>query len=382
MAAESDGVLLAPSPPRQIAALVLAALLAFLTAATLAACRWALMLPGQLDEGEPLIYGLATRIVQHQPLYQSIDRQPFVQVHYSPLYYAAVAVLHASVGPGFAPGRALSLGAGLLAALLVGYLTASQARTWWAAGFSILLFLGLAFPGVPASFLVLERVDMVGVLLSIGAIALLAHGHGRAHVLAAGALAGLALLTKQSLFAAGVAGAAWLATISLRRSGQFAAATALIALVPALVLQTSSGGAFWDNIGPANPNSTSLASGAYLFKEWLALQGVPTLLALFYVVRTRAWKDPAPRLLTMYWLTTAVSAIGIIKVGANHNYWIELAAATAVLASLAVWTCLRPRRHWIFAIASMLPMWLLGWQLGVVTPARFIRDRNGEVLPI
>jgi len=382
MAARSAGVAPPASRPRQIAALVLAALLAVLSAATLAACRWALMLPGQLDEGEPLIYGLATRMIWREPLYQPIDRQPFVQVHYSPLYYAAVALLHASVGPGFAPGRALSLATGLGAAALVGYLSATQARSWWAAGFAVLLFLGLAFPGVPAPFLVLERVDVVGILFSIAAVAFLAHGRGPKHLLAAGVLAGLALLTKQSLFAAGAAGAIWLATISLRKAGQFAAATAITALVPALLLQASSMGAFWDNIGPANPNSISLASGAYLFKEWVALQGVPTLLALFYVVRTRAWNDPVPRLLTLYWLATSVSAVGIIKVGANHNYWIELAAATAVLASLAVWTCLRPRRHWIFAVPSMLPIWLLALQLGVVTPARFIRDRNSEVLPL
>jgi len=385
MAAESERAL----PPRssvvrQINVLILAGLLAVLTAATLAACRWALMLPGQLDEGEPLIYGLATRMLRHEPLYQPVDRQPYVQVHYSPLYYAAVALLHAYVVPGFAPGRVLSLAAGLVAAALVGYLTASLARSrrWWAAGFSALLFLGLGFPGAPAPFLVLERVDVLGVLFSIAAIAFLAHGRGRTHALVAGALAGLALLTKQSLFAAALAGAVWLATISWRKSGWFAMTTLMTALVPAFVLQSSSAGAFWDNIGPANPNSTSLASGAYLLKEWLALQGVPTLLALFYVVRVRAWNAPLPRLLMLYWLATFASAVGIIKVGANHNYWIELAAGTAVLASLAVWTCLRPRRHWLFAIASMLPVWLLALQLGVLTPARFTRDRNGDFLPL
>ncbi len=382
IAGDSGRVLPAAGRARQISVLFLAALLAVLTAATLAACRWALMLPGQLDEGEPLIYGLASRILRHESLYQPIDRQPFVQVHYSPLYYVLLALLHAYVGPGFAPGRVLSLTAGLVAAALVGYLTASLARSWWAAGFSTLMFLGLAFPGVPAPFLVLERVDALGISLAIATVAVLAHGTGRAHVLAAGALAGLALLTKQSLFAAALAGSVWLATISPRKSGSFLLTTVTTVLLPALMLQWSSGGAFWDNIGPGNPNSTSFASGAYLFKEWLALQGVPTLLALFYSVRTRAWNDALPRLLMLYWLATSVSAVGIIKVGANHNYWIELAAATAVLASLAIWTCLRPRRKWLCGVASMLPVWLLAWQLGVLTPARLLLERNREFVPL
>jgi hypothetical protein len=253
------------------------------------------------------------------------------------------------------------------------------------AGFSGLLFLGLSFPVTPAPFLVLERVDILGILFSVASIAALAHGTNRLHLIAAGVLAASALLTKQSLFAAALAGSIWLATASPRKAGLFAAATALAAVVPGIVLQWSSAGAFWDNIGPANPNSISLASGAYLFKEYLALQGVPTLLALTYVVSARAWSHPLPRLLVLYWLATSISAVGIIKVGANQNYWIELAAATAVLASLAIWASLRPRRPRVFAVTSILPIWLLALQLGVLTPARFLsdlRDRTDETLPL
>jgi len=223
---------------------------------------------------------------------------------------------------------------------------------------------------------------MLGVFFAMGAIALLARRTDRAYLVAAGILGGLALLTKQSLFAAAIAGTVWLLTMNARKAGVFALATALTALVPGLALQWTSGGAFWDNIGPANPSPTAFAFGAYLFKEWVALQGIPTLLALIYVIRVRAWRPPVHRLVLFYWLATSVSLLGIIKVGANHNYWIELAAASAVLATLAVWTCLGPRRRWIFAIASMLPVWLLALQLAVLTPARFVTERNVEVLPL
>jgi hypothetical protein len=353
-----------------------------MAAATLIACAFALLIPQQLDEGEPLIYGLANRILRGQALYQPIDRQPFVQVHYTPLYYALVAVLHQLVGHGFAPGRLLSLLAGLFCTTLIGCITAARAKDWWAGGFSMLMFLGLAFPGGPAPFLVLERVDMLGVGLSVAAVAVLSLGTGRRHVVVAGLLAGLALLTKQSLFAAAVAGTLWLATLSPRKAGLFALATAATGLIPALALQWFSGGAFWDNIGPSNPSPTALPFGAYLLRELVVIQGVPTLLALYFVIGKRAWKHPTLRLLMLYWLASSLSVLGIIKVGANHNYWIELAAANAMLGTLCIWFSMRADRRPVRAIATIAPIALLAVHVGILAPARFIIDRKEDVVPL
>ena len=373
---------LTASRARQIAVAMLASALAALTAATLVACAFALIITQQLDEGEPLIYGLASRFLHGEALYQPLDRQPFVQVHYTPLYYALVAILHQWVGHGFAPGRLLSLVAGLVCATLIGSMTAVRARSWWAGGFAVLMFLGMAFPGGPAPFLVLERVDMLGVGLSVAAIALLSRATDTRHLVAAGVLAGLALLTKQSLFAAALAGTIWLATLGRRKAGLFALATALTALIPALTLQWSSAGAFFDNVGPANPSPTALPFGVYLFKELVVIQGVPTLLALFYVVSKRGWKNPWLRLLMLYWLATFLPVAGIIKVGANHNYWIELAAANAVLGTLAIWSSMRVDRRLVWGIASNVPIVLLAVQIGVLAPARFIVDRKEDLVPL
>lgn len=370
------------SRPRRIAVGFLAILLAIIAAVTLATCWLAIRVPEQLDEGEPLIYGLAGRALERVPLYRPIDQQPFVQVHYMPLYYWLVALLREHGGSGFAAGRVVSLFAGFVAATLVGYLAASRARSWWAGGFSALMFLALAFPGAPVPFLSLERVDVLGVGFSVAAIAVLARRTNRVDLIAAGILAGLALLTKQSLFAAALAGTIWLATLSRRKAGLFAMVMAATALIPALRYEFTSSGAFWDNIGPANPSPTALPFGAYLLNELAVIQGVPTLLALFYVVASRAWKDPYQRLLVFYWLATTVSITGIIKVGANHNYWIEFAAPNAVLATLCIWRGLRTDRRPIWAVASMLPIWLFALQLGVLTPARLIMDRESDVVPI
>lgn len=367
-------------PARHIAVAALAAVLAVSSLATLVACAFALVIPGQLDEGEPLIYGLALRMLDHQQLYQPIDRQPFVQVHYTPLYYAAVAVLRQFGGYGFAPGRLLSIVAGLVATDLIGSVAAARARTWFAGGFAMLLYLGLGFPGGPTPFLALERVDMLGTGLSVAAFAVLARRTDRAHLLLPGVLAGLALLTKQSLFAMALAGTIWLATLDRRRAVIFALTAVVTALVPALALEWSSAGAFWHNIGPDNPSPTAPASGLFLLKELVVAQAVPTLLAVVYVVSRRAWRDPALRLLVFYWLSSMISVVGIIKVGANHNYWIELAGANAVLCALCIWTCLRADPRPIWAIASVVPLVLLGLQLGLLAPYRFIVDRPSDVV--
>lgn len=369
--------------PRDLAASLLAVLLLVSTGVTLLACFRALPLPEQLDEGEPLIYGLAGRILENRPLYQSIDQQPFVQVHYTPVYYYAVAVLRLFAS-GFTPGRVLTLACGIIAAGLTAYLTFALSRAWRMGAFAALMFLGLGFPGGPAPFLALVRVDVMGVALSLAAIAVLTHGTSGRHLIAAGGFAGLALLTKQSLFAATVAGTLWLLTVSPRKSAAFAAAAAATVLVPSLLLQWTSGGAYWANIGPDNPTPTSLLYGEGFLRTLLVTQGVPAAMAVFYVFRTAAWRTARARLLLFYWLASSVSIAGVVKAGANHNYWIEFAAANAALATLAVWTCLLPRRkpHVVSRIVSMLPVFLLAAGLGVLVPARLITDRSFDPIPL
>ena len=355
-----------------------ALLLLVSTGVTLYSSYLAVSVPQQLDEGEPLIYGLAARIVQHQSLYQPIDRQPFVQAHYTPVYYYAVAALRRYVGPGFTPGRVLSILAGLAATALLAYLAIKRARSWWVGGLAAVLFLGLGFPGGPAPFMALVRADMLGVAIAVAVIATLAHGTSRLHLVIAAVLAAAAIMTKQSLFGAAVAGTLWLATFNVRKAGLFAVLTTAAVLLPAAVLQWTSGGAFWHNVGPDNPSPTAIEFGAYLFREMFAIQGLPLLVAAFYVVANRAWLNQLDRLLLFYWIASALPIIGMFKVGSNHNYWIELAASTAVLAALGVWRAVQYRP----AISSMVPLAALAIGLTMLIPARFVEDRDTVWLPL
>jgi len=152
-------------------------------------------------------------------------------------------------------------------------------------------------------------------------------------------------------------------------------------LLPGAVLEWSSHGAFLDNIGPSNPSPTAPQFAVFLLREFVVTQGGAALLAALFVVRARDWREPRLRLIVTYWLTSLISVAGIVKVGANHNYWIEFAAPTAVLATLGISRGLGPTTQGPSAVTSMLPIWLFAGVLGILTPARLFVRRDEALIP-
>ena len=287
--------------------------------------------------GEAIIYGQAARLLHGEALYQPLDRPPFTVTAYTPLYYTFAAGIRDLAGPGFGPGRALSLGAGLVAASLVGYLAARR-MTRGAGIFAALLFIGLGFPGDYPWFAFYKE-DILGVAFSLAAMAILEHGtDGRRSTLFAGALAGLAILTKQTFVAASVAGFLWLVWRRSTNAMTFAATVLVVAGLPCLWLSLSADGFLANTIrANLNPSQTDiLVSNLEIFRRY---QGLPLVIAVLPVLSGalpwRVWlRDP----LVMFWLVSLLLLpVELAKVGSNWNYWIESAAATAVLATRAVW---------------------------------------------
>jgi len=297
----------------------------------------AVLRPVEAMYGESIIYDQAARLLHGEALYQALDRAPFTVTAYTPLYYVLAAGLQALAGPGFSPGRILSVGAGLVAAGLVGRLAARHVGDWRAGVFAAVLFVALGFPG-DFPWFAFYKEDILGVALSLGAIATLERGSDRRHATAAGVLAGLAFLSKQTFLAASVAGVCWL-WYRNRRSAVLFGATALIVGGGLCAVAALSNSAFLDNTVRANLNPSRtdiLKANLTIFGLY---QGAALALALVPVV-TRArplgsfLRDP----LVLFWLVSlAPLPVGLAKVGSNWNYWIEAAAATAVLASGGVW---------------------------------------------
>jgi hypothetical protein len=180
-------------------------------------------------------------------------------------------------------------------------------------------------------------------------------------VLLAGLLAGLGLLTKQSFFAAPVAGSIWLARRSRSDAAWYAGTAVLIAGVPCLALALTQP-AFLENTVVANVNPLAPSQIGFLWPAFEFSLGPSVLLAALYVApisRPRPSWSPTTGLVVLYWGFSAVSLLGLLKFGAFYNYWIEFAAATSVLATTAIWKIGGNYRDTGSRLMASVPVWLL-----------------------
>jgi predicted small integral membrane protein len=309
--------------------------------------------------GESILYDHAARIVRGEPLYQPLDRPPYSVAPYTPLYYGFAAALQALFGPGFPPGRLLSLLAGLAAAALIGRLTARRAGSRWAGAFAACLFLTLGFPGrIP--FFALYKEDMLGVALSLAAISTLSEARSARRLALAAALAALAILTKQTMASAAVAGTVWLFQEDRRRAVRFAGICLGIVLATAIALEILTG-AFFQNALSANAVPFRWDAFGPNLETLVRFQAIPIVLSVLYVVdRARSGRRPRTDLLVLYFAVCVLTVIGMGRPGSAHNYWMELAGATSMLATLAVWERLDLRATLGKQIRSAIPLLLLG----------------------
>ncbi len=361
----TEGALRRVRHPSLVAAAALGSLLAFIAIGRLGrGVAWVIQ-PGEVTFGEAILYDHAARIVRGEPLYQPLDRPPYTIAAYTPVYYGLAAALQAIVGPGFPPGRMLSLTAGIAAAALVGYLASRRARSRWAGAFAALLFLVLGFAGGKPWFS-LYKEDMLGVALALGAIATLSGGRSTRRLVIAGVLAGLAILTKQTFVAAAVAGTVWLLRDDRKHAAVFAGACLTIVLMTGVALEVATGeflaNAFFAIAVPFRWETlrSNLRSLAHF-------QAVPLALAALYLLdRARRGRREEADLLVLFWAASFLPLVGLAKAGSSHNYWIELAAATAILATLAIWVRLSRQGTYADQWRGVLPVLLLGANVAVV----------------
>src|SRR5712691_7083617 len=189
---------------RRVLVVAVACVLCLLAADRVVRGVAAIQRPVEAMYGESIIYDQASRLVRGEALYQPLDQSPFTVAAYTPVYYSVVAGLRTLGLAGFSPGRVASFAAGLLAAVLVGQLATRRTGDRRAGLFAALVFVGLGFPGDYPWFAFYKE-DMLGVALSLGTIVVLDSGDDRRRAGFAGALAGLAFLTKQTCLVASLA---------------------------------------------------------------------------------------------------------------------------------------------------------------------------------
>jgi hypothetical protein len=290
----------------------------------------------QLDYYEGIVYDNAARILRHEPLYQTIDRAPYSVAAYMPIYPAVAALARTAFGDGFGPGRGVSVVSGLIIACVVSRLTVLHTGKWKSGVFAAVLFLVLGFPGV-IPWMAMYRVDTLGVAFAIASIAVLLHPRRPTRrIIIAAALASCAILTKQLLFGASIAGAIWLWQRDRRQCALFSGLVVTIVLLTCAVLEFSTG-AFLANTVYANINpirvDVMLTNGVI----YAAFQTAVVIAATLYVLRYHR-DTPYRDLLVLYWLASFVQLLAMAKLGAYHNYWIENAAISSTLATIGLWS--------------------------------------------
>jgi hypothetical protein len=353
---------------------------------------------GMLTYPYPLDYGEGPLLAQIEVLragttvwqiYADPAEAPFQVVNYPPLYPLLVAALSLLTGDVLLAGRLLSLLATLGCGAAIFRLTRDERqpkpdlrRTLRSACIALLF---LTIP-IVREWSVLLRVDMLGVCLGLwGLVALRMTGDlapdatldspagPRSPQLRWAVVAGflflLALYTKPSLIAAPAAGYAWLLFKALLYRKHAAGRHILIAGVASLVVMLTSGGLLfallqWASDGwfilhvvVANANRWD---GALARQFWLDQARLRWPLALAATgIAIRIALDQRPQQVVMPLLYTAfgiVTAIGVGKVGAYSNYFLELYAGLIWLSGLSVNTSPQQERVDRAVAASLQPI--------------------------
>jgi 4-amino-4-deoxy-L-arabinose transferase-like glycosyltransferase len=182
------------------------------------------------------------RVLNGQPMYTapSLDYVPFI---YPPLYYYCSALLAAVTGPNLFTLRLVSSVASVATFVLLYRFVFREARSHTAS----FVACGVLAASYPETDRVLDaaRVDALFVCLLLAMLYLvrsseLRSRHGLAQTLASGALAGMAILTKQTALAPAIVVFGYLALQSRTRCLAFALAAAAVSIPPLalLVVQT------------------------------------------------------------------------------------------------------------------------------------------------
>ncbi len=318
--------------------------------------------PYSLDYGEAPLIDQAVRLATGENIYRpDLSTPPFTIANYPPLYVLSLLPTLDWLDNPFHLARAVSFAAAILSAVFIGLTVQALTEDRFAALTAFFFF--LASPYI-VKWSGRARIDMLALAFATAALFVFARWPRQRGVwVAGGLLLVAAAYTRQSYaLAAPLAGFVWLWTQDRRRAIGLALLVGGLGLGLFLLLNALTGGGFFYNIVTANINEfgwerlRNHLSGLW-DTHWPALTSSLIFLAL-------GWRNLKPwPLLAAFLVGAFASALTIGKIGSNVNYFLELAAALALVAGmLIVWSKPHPWRH-------AAAVFLVTYQMGMMMQA-------------
>lgn len=321
---------------------------------------WAVGYPNELDYGEGIVWQQLRMLVAGEA-YGPIDGFPSIVFHYPPLYHAVTWTLAQLGGlDQLMAGRAVSVLSTLVAALLVGLITArllADSSRWTQLTCGVAAGLvGLSCWPVVA-WAPLMRVDMIASAFSLGGLYLAMLALQRPMLIHLAAITFVAAVySKQTMIAAPAA--VFLVLLVLRpRMAAAGISTALaVGLIPLTALALATDGGFLRHVFLYNVNRFELAQlwrlshaiGLHALYAGFAIYGLLSCwrpltqmsgdASNWEEVKARLGANPAAIQLLfalVYFLLASTMLILMGKVGANINYLIEWMLAASVFVGMS-----------------------------------------------
>jgi hypothetical protein len=339
--------------------------------------------PYGADYGEAPLMDQVTRIENRETLYKSnINEPPYVIANYPPLYPSWVAATNLIFNiPLFQAGRLTSVFFSVISGIIIGLFTAHLTGNKWCGVFSAALFWGQPFVLIWSS---LARVDLMALAFSLlGLWIIYQHKDSRSGILLACLCFLISTFVRQNYLLAGpLAGFVWLWHCNRKHAIAFISIFGAAGLLIFGMINAITNGGFLKNIVMANLNrydfDHALSLGRQLFFIWPIILIISAVLIVLVIVSR--FKDlpinPDQTLqqpfiiygLVAYTLGAFFSAVTIVKIGSNVNYFLELIAAGTIWIGIALKIIFDQKKIIKWALIGLIfiqSVWVLGYSYGL-----------------
>jgi len=287
--------------------------------------------PYPAEYGEGVVYNLCFRMISGEKIYHPIDEIPYVHTPYTPLYFFVSSTLMkiTSVSPVIC--RSVSIASAFGIAIIVFLLVFFRTGSYFAALlFSLFLFSSpFFFEWTP-----LIRVDTIGIFFTlIGLMLASSYKEKDYYIYISIPFFLIAIMTKQSLFAAPFAVIIYLIFVNWKKAVKFIGIFSGSLVLLYYIMQNITEGNFYFHALRCNLISFDLSAALMaLGITGTAYYGLVSLSVLSFFM---ALKDKEITPAHIYLVTTFFTALSIGKEGGANNHLIEFVIACSINAGFA-----------------------------------------------